>query len=152
MTSKATNPEEYIEQLPEDRQLIISKLRAAIKDHLPEGFQEGMSYGMIAFDVPHSLYPAGYHAKPESPLPFIHIASQKNHIALYHMGIYTDKTLMGWFLDEYKKVGAKKIDMGKSCIRFKPKQEIPYQLIGVLASKMTPQEWINLYEQNIKRK
>jgi len=151
MTSDAKTPEEYISQLPEERHEVISKLRKVILDNLPKGYEEQMSYGMLGYVVPHSLYPDGYHCKPETPLPFINLASQKNFVAVYHMGIYSSKELMDWFVREYPKHCQRKLDMGKSCIRFKKIEEIPYQLIGELASKMTTKEWISIYENAIKR-
>jgi uncharacterized protein YdhG (YjbR/CyaY superfamily) len=135
MRPEAVFQEKYIGQLPDDRKEAISKLREVIVEHLPEGFTEEMSYGMIGFVVPKSIYPNGYHANPELPLPFINIASQKNHIALYHSGIYADKNLMDWFVQEYPKHSSKKLDMGKSCLRFKKPEDIPFKLLGQLAAK-----------------
>lgn len=146
MQIKAENPIDYINQLPADRKEAITKLRKTILENLPKGFFETMSYGMIGFVVPHSVYPDGYHCDPKLPLPFISIASQKNFIALYHMGIYADKNLLDWFVSEYPKHSKTKLDMGKSCIRFKKTNEIPYQLIGELISKMSVKEWIETYE------
>ncbi len=151
MTVDAETPDEYIEKLPEERKAAVSKLRETIKSNLPEGFEECINYKMIGFVVPHSLYPAGYHCDPKLPLPFINIASQKNYVALYHMGIYSNKYLHDWFVDEYPKHVNTKLDMGKSCIRFKKTNKIPYALIAELCQKMTPQDWITLYEQNIKK-
>ncbi|OYQ33194.1 hypothetical protein CHU92_13310 [Flavobacterium cyanobacteriorum] len=129
----------------------MEKLHDVIIKNLPEGFQEGMGYGMLGWSVPHSTYPAGYHCDPKQPLPFLGIASQKNFIALYHMGIYADKELHDWFVAEYPKYVKTKLDMGKSCIRFKKPETIPYELIGRLVQKMTPQQWIELYEAGLKR-
>jgi uncharacterized protein YdhG (YjbR/CyaY superfamily) len=151
MQSKAATVEQYIKELPKERKEAITKLRKEIKKNLPKGFNEGMGYGMIGYWVPYSLYPAGYHCNPKLPLPFMNIASQKNFIALYHMGIYGDPKLFKWFTDEYAKVGTGKLDMGKSCIRFKKPENIPYKLIGELVSKITPQQWIERYEKIIKR-
>ena len=151
MQSKAKTPEDYISELPEERKQPISKLRETILKNLPKGFEEEMSYGMLGYVVPHSLYPAGYHVNPDLPLPFINIASQKNFIALYHMGIYSDKDLLNWFVSEYPKHVKTKLDMGKSCIRFKNISNIPYELIGKLISKMSAEQWINKYEQAWKK-
>lgn len=151
MKIEATSPDNYIEQLPEDRQAPMQKLRAIINANIPAGFEEAMNYGMIGYVVPHSAYPAGYHCDTKLPLPFMNIASQKNFIALYHMGIYANPTLMEWFVTEYPKHNKRKLDMGKSCIRFKKVEEIPYDLITALVQKMTMQEWIELYEANVKR-
>ena len=148
MQSDCKTPQEYVDSLPEERKLIIEKLRKIIKLNLPEGFQEEMSYGMLGYVVPHSIYPKGYHCKPNLPLPFINIASQKNFIALYHMGIYANPELLDWFVAEYSKHVKSKIDMGKSCIRFKKMEDMPYELIGELAAKMTVSDWISIYENN----
>jgi len=151
MQSKATTVQEYLNELPEDRKPVLKKLRKLIKDNLPKGFKEQISYGMIGYIVPHSVYPAGYHCDPKLPLPFLNLASQKNYIALYHLGIYADKKLMKWFESEYSKRCKAKLDMGKSCIRFKKMEDIPYELIAELLSKMTPKDWIALYERNVKQ-
>lgn len=150
MKSDATTVEVYLQELPEDRKSAISQLRQTIKANLPPGFEEVMSYGMIGYVVPHSLYPDGYHCSPELPLPFINIASQKNFIAMYHMGLYANKELYNWFVSEYPKHVKTKLDMGKSCIRFKKIKTIPYKLLGELCSRMTIKDWIDLYERNIK--
>lgn len=146
MISKEISVEAYFDALPEDRKIPMMKLRDAILKSLPKGFQEQMSYGMVGYVVPHSLYPKGYHCSPELPLPFLSIASQKNFIAIYHMGIYAKPELLNWFTDEYAKRVKGKLDMGKSCVRFKKPENIPFDLISELASKMTPQDWITTYE------
>ena len=151
MRSEAKTALEYLSSLPEERIEPMDKLYKAIKKNLPKGFSEGMGYGMLGWSVPHSLYPPGYHCDPAQPLPFLGIASQKNFIAVYHMGIYSDPALLKWFTDEYPKHCKRKLDMGKSCIRFKKMDDIPYQLIGELASNMTPKEWIDMYEKAMKR-
>ena len=152
MQYKATSPDDYISQIPEERKGPMRQLRQVILDNLPNGIEETMSYGMIGYVVPHSIYPDGYHCTPELPLPFMNIASQKNFIAVYHSGVYAKKELHDWFVSEYPKHSNRKIDMGKSCIRFKKIDEIPYGLIGELTTKMTTQEWIDIYEANIKKK
>ena len=150
MQSKATTVEEYLSELSEDRKTPMLKLREAIKNNLPKGFEEVISYGMLGYVVPHSIYPAGYHCTPKLPLPFINLASQKNTISLYHIGIYGDKNLLDWFVAEYSKHAKSKIDMGKGCFRFKKMDDIPYDLIGELATKISVQDWITFYEQNWK--
>jgi len=150
MTYSANTPEEYILQLPEERQVVMNKLRKIIKENLPLGFKETMSYGMIGYVVPHTKYPAGYHCKPELPLPFLNVASQKNFVAVYHMGIYIKKNLYDWFINEFPKHSTSKLDMGKSCIRFKKMNDIPYELLGELVTKMTVDEWIENYESIFK--
>ncbi|HEX9980999.1 MAG TPA: DUF1801 domain-containing protein [Flavobacterium sp.] len=152
MQSNAQSPEAYLETLPEERKAAVAKLRDAVRNNLPEGFTEGMGYGMLGYAVPHSLYPSGYHCNPKLPLPFISIASQKNFVALYHMGIYADKNLLDWFISEYPKHAKGKLDMGKGCIRFKKTDDIPYRLVAELASKVTVDEWITCYENVIKKK
>ena len=151
MQYEAKSVTEYLEQIPENRKPIIEKIRVKINDKLPKGFEEGMNYKMIGYYVPHSIYPDGYHCDPKLPLPFMNIASQKNSINLYHMGIYANKELLDWFVREYPKHCKTKLDMGKSCIRFKKMDQIPYDLIGELASKMTSEEWISIYESSIKK-
>jgi len=147
MQIKATSPDDYIAQLPEDRKEAMEKIRQEMMDHLPEGFVEEMSYGMIGYVVPHSLYPGGYHCDPKLPVPFISLASQKSHIGFYHMGIYAMPDLMAWFTEEFPKHSERKLDMGKSCIRFKKPEHIPYQLLGELAKKVTPADWIAVYQE-----
>lgn len=151
MPSKATTPEAYLAELPDDRKAIMTAMRNALLKNLPKGFEEVMSYGMLGYVVPHTTYPAGYHCDPKQPLPFISLASQKNFIALYHMGIYASPELMSWFTAEWARVSKKKLDMGKSCIRFKKPEDVPLPLIGELAKKMTAKAWIALYEGNVKR-
>jgi uncharacterized protein YdhG (YjbR/CyaY superfamily) len=145
------NKEEYFEAIPQERKEAMMKLHDVIVKNLPEGFAEQINYGMVGWGVPHSAYPAGYHCNPKDPLPFLSIASQKNFIALYHMGIYADKELHDWFVAEYPRHSKTKLDMGKSCIRFKKPEAIPFELIGQLVQKMTPQQWVTLYEATLKR-
>jgi hypothetical protein len=151
MQYDAATPEEYLEMIPEERKAPMRKLREVILKNLPKDFEEGMNYKMIGYYVPHSVYPDGYHCTPELPLPFMNIASQKNFIAVYHAGVYADPDLYNWFVTEYDKHCKYKLDMGKSCVRFKKTEDIPYELIGQLASKMTAKEWIDMYESKIKR-
>jgi uncharacterized protein YdhG (YjbR/CyaY superfamily) len=151
MQSKAATVEQYAAELPEERKKAIAELRKVIKKNLPKGFKEQMGYGMISYVVPHSIYPNGYHCNPKDPLPFMALASQKNFIAIYNMGVYADPKLLKWFTDEYAKAGVGKLDMGKSCIRFKNPDKIPYQLIGELSTKITVEKWIEVYEKNMKR-
>ena len=147
----ASSPDDYVSQIPEERRDAINRLRKVIKDNLPDGFQETVSYGMIGYVVPHSIYPKGYQTTPELPLPFINLASQKNNISFYHMGIYSDSKLLEWFKKEYAQRSKTKLDMGKGCIRLKKIADIPYDLFGELASKVTVKEWIETYERVIKR-
>jgi hypothetical protein len=129
----------------------MKKLRVLFKKNLPKGFKEQMSYGMIGYVVPHSIYPKGYHCDPKLPLPFINVASQKNFIAVYHMGCYGNPKLLKWFQDEYKKFSPKKkLDMGKSCMRYKKPEDIPYELLAELARKVSPQEYIEHVEKTFE--
>lgn len=150
MQSKAKTVNEYLKEIPAERQEAFSKLRDTILKNLPKGFSEGMGYGMIGYSVPHSIYPAGYHCTPELPLPFAGLASQKNFIAFYHMGMYASPELLKWFTAEYPKHCKTRLDMGKSCVRFKKPDDIPFKLIGELMKKMSVKEWIALYEKNYK--
>ena len=152
MKIEANSPDEYVEKVPEERRPSFELLRETVLDHLPAGFEEVMSYGMIGYVVPHSLYPDGYHCTPALPLPFMNIANQKNFIAFYHMGIYAEPELLEWFLSEYKALNLRKLDMGKSCMRFKKWEEIPFELIGQLVAKRSPQDWISVYESQLKKK
>ena len=142
---------EILINLPEDRVEPFNKLHDVIVKNLPRGFEVGMSYGGLGYVVPHTVYPAGYHCKPIEPLPFAGIASQKHSINFYHMGIYSDPKLLEWFVSEYPKHSRQKLDMGKSCVRFKKLDEIPYKLIGELMKKMSVKKWITIYETNIKK-
>ena len=151
MQYKANAPEEYINQAPEERKEILQKLQKIINQNLPKGFEEGIQYGMIAYYVPHEIYPNGYHCNPKEPLPFLSFASQKNSVNLYHMGIYSKKDIFDWFVGEYPKHCKRKLDMGKSCIRFKKMEEIPFELISQLCTKLTVNQWIKTYETAIKK-
>lgn len=151
MSDVGTTVEGYIKQVPEDRRAAFEQLQQAILNHLPKGFVETISYGMIGYVVPHTTYPAGYHCSPKLPLPFINLANQKNFIALYHMGIYADPELLDWYVTAYPSHSKTKLDMGKSCLRFKKMDQIPFDLIGQLCQKMSPQDWIARYEANYKR-
>lgn len=151
MDTPADSHEDYLDFIPEDRRAIVGQMIDAINNNLPAGFEPMMSHGHPMWVVPHSTYPPGYHCDPKSPLPFLGLASQKNFIALYHMGVYADPILLAWFQDAWKQASHRKLDMGKSCIRFKKPDHVPISLIGELASKMSPAEWIQIYESNMKR-
>jgi uncharacterized protein YdhG (YjbR/CyaY superfamily) len=151
MQSKALSVSEYLAEIPQEGKIAFTKLRETILNNIPKGFKECMNYGMLGYVVPHEIYPSGYHCDPKLPLPFISIASQKNFIAIYHMGIYANPTLLQWFVNEYPKHSKQKLDMGKSCIRFKNLDAIPFELIGALIQKISVQEWIDYYEKQIKK-
>lgn len=152
MQSSAQTVDEYISQVPDLQREAITRLREEILSNLPKGFSEEMNYGMMGYVVPHSIYPKGYHCDPKLPLPFLGIAAQKNFIAVYHMGIYAIPELLKWFTDEFPKYSKFKLDMGKSCIRFKNPAQIPFSLIGELAGKMEVADWISCYESNFIKK
>jgi hypothetical protein len=151
MKIEAENIDEYLEKIPKERKESFNKLRDTIVKNLPKGFSELLNYGMIGYVVSHTLYPAGYHCDPKLPLPFTSIASQKNFIAFYHMGMYAKPELLDWFVNEYPKNCKYKLDMGKSCVRFKKINDIPYKLIGELMTKMNCEDWISLYEKSIRK-
>jgi hypothetical protein len=151
MKANGTTVEEILGNLPEERKEAFNKLHETIINNLPEGFEAAISYGGLGYVVPHSLYPAGYHCKPIEPLPFAGLASQKNSLNFYHMGIYSKPELLEWFVNEYPKHSKQKLDMGKSCIRFKKLTEIPYDLIGELMQKITVADWIETYESLYKK-
>ncbi len=149
MKANGKSVNDILINLPEERVEPFNKLHDVIVKNLPKGFEAAISYGGLGYVVPHTLYPAGYHCKPSEPLPFAAIASQKNSINFYHMGIYSNPKLLKWFLTEYPKHSQQKLDMGKSCVRFKKLDEIPYQLIGELMKRMSVQDWIEIYEENL---
>ncbi len=149
MKAEGETVEAILMNVPEERLVPFNKLHDTIVKNLPEGFEPGISYGGLGYVVPHTLYPAGYHCKPEEPLPFAGIASQKGSINFYHMGIYSDAALLDWFVNEYPKHSKQKLDMGKSCVRFKKMDDIPYALIGELMTKMSAEDWIRKYEENL---
>lgn len=151
MQIPAISIDDYISKIPEERQEVFKKMFDTVNDNLPQGFKTGVSYGMVGWNVPLETFPAGYHCTPGSALPFMSLASQKNFIALYHMGMYAKPELLDWFVAEFPKHSKRKLDMGKSCIRFKKMDEIPFELIAELSKKMTVDEWINIYESNLKK-
>lgn len=152
MASAATSIQAYLETIPDDKRNAVEKLCSIFRKNLPKGFEEAMYYGMIGYVVPHSIYPKGYHCKPNQALPFINIAAQKNFIAVYHMGIYANPDLLQWFVDEFPKHTSAKLDMGKSCIRFKKPETIPYELFKQLAEKMSVVDWVTCYENSFVAK
>ncbi|AZB22675.1 DUF1801 domain-containing protein [Kaistella haifensis] len=151
MKTEGNTVEAILSNVPPERAEAFNSLHKTIVNNLPEGFEAAISYGMLGYVVPHRIYPAGYHCKPAEPLPFASIASQKNSINFYHMGIYANPELLDWFVAEFPKHSKQKLDMGKSCIRFKKLEEIPYELIGELMTKMSVQQWIDLYESKFKK-
>ena len=152
MKADGNTVKDILNNVPPDRLVAFNKLHETIVKSLPKGFETGISYGGLGYVVPHKLYPAGYHCKPAEPLPFASLASQKNSINFYHMGLYADPTLMEWFVAEYPKHCSQKLDMGKSCIRFNKWDQIPFELMGQLMQKISAEEWIQMYERLYKKK
>lgn len=150
MPSTSKTAEDYLKEIPSERLEAFTTLRDTILKNIPKGFEECISYGMIGYVVPHTLYPAGYHCDPKIPLPFVSIASQKNYVALHHMGIYANPELLAWFVAEYPKHCKTKLDMGKGCIRFKKPDDMPFKLIGELLKKISVKDWISQYEEAFK--
>ena len=150
MQSKAKTVEAYLRELPEERRDAIEAIRKVILENLPKGIEEGMQYGMIGYFVPFSVYPAGYHCDPKQPLPFASLASQKNHMAIYMFGIYTMAEHRDWFVEEWKKTG-KKLDIGKSCVRFKKLEDVPLEIVGKAIKRMSVKKSIEFYETAIPR-
>jgi hypothetical protein len=151
MISKAATPDEYFAALPEDRKAPMLRLRNVLLKNLPKGFEEQMSYGMVGYVVPHSIYPPGYHCDPKQPLGYMAIASQKHFIGFYPSCLYGSASMHDWFVTEYAKHSKAKLDMGKCCIRFSKPETIPFDLIAELARKMTPKQWIERYEATLKK-
>ncbi|MEN8696555.1 MAG: DUF1801 domain-containing protein [Bacteroidia bacterium] len=151
MQVKAANPDDYVTKIPEERQAVFQQLRDTIKANMSPEMEECMSYGMVGYVVPKSVYPDGYHCNTDLPLPFVNLASQKNFIAFYHMGMYADPSVHAWFVEEYGKRCKYKLDMGKSCVRFKRMDDIPLDLIGELMQKMDANTWIELYDRTLKK-
>ena len=152
MKIEANSVEDYLNNAPNERQEALRRMREVLRDNLPQGFSEELSYGMPGYVVPHSTYEPGYHCDPRLPLPFVSFANQKNFVALYHMGLYASPDDMAWFTESWDAGRFGKLDMGKSCIRFKKMDKIPWDLIGELATRMTPQDWIARYEFAFKKK
>ena len=152
MQRQAESPDEYLTLAPPGHQPALRTLRQTIVQHLPPGFVETMSYGMIGYVVPHSLFPPGYHCAPSLPLPFINVAWQKHFLALYYLGLYADPQLREWFRAEYARHATTRLDMGKSCIRFKKPDQIPYELIAELCQKISADEYIETYRASRPKK
>lgn len=151
MQSDALTVDGYLETLPGERRLPMRRILEEIRHGIPPGFEEAMGYGMIMFSVPLARYPKGYHVGQGVPLPFIGLASQKRHISFYHMGLYADPALMAWFEGEYARAGlARRLDKGKSCLRFSRMDKIPLRLIGELSGRISVDEWIRRYEASRK--
>ena len=150
MKIEANSVQDYLSKLPEDKKKNFLLLREVILKNLKPGFEECLSYGMIGYVVPHSIYPDGYHCDSKLPLPFINIGVQKNFIGFYHLGLYADEKYLNWFVENYKKSCDEKLDMGKSCIRLK--KNIPFQVFGNLVKKISVKQWIKLVENSIPKK
>lgn len=149
MTSDAKTPAAYLESLPEERRAALSRVRSVIRKNLPKGYSEQMQYGMIGWVVPHKLYPGGYHCDPKQPLPYVHLASQKNHMALYAMAVYLQPQMGVWLRERFAQAG-KRLDMGKSCIRFRKLEDVPLDVIGELVAKVPVADYLMHYEDALK--
>lgn len=145
MQSKAKTVDAYLKELPADRREALKAIRAVILKNLPKGYEEGMQYGMMGYYVPHSVYASGYHCDPSQPVPFASVASQKNHMALYLMCVYGDEKHRTWFIDAWKKSG-KKLDMGKSCVRFKKLEDVPLDVLGKAIARVPVKQYLAFYE------
>jgi hypothetical protein len=146
MQSSAKNVQEYMKELPADRRAAINAVRDVILSNLPEGYEERISYGMIGYVVPHSIYPKGYRCNPKLPLPFVNLASQKNHMALHLMCCYGDPKLKASFEKAWKDAG-KKFDMGGGCVRFKKLEDVPLEVIGQLVARLPVDVYIRRIEK-----
>jgi hypothetical protein len=146
MQSSAKTVKDYLKELPADRREAINAVRGVILANLPKGYEECMSYGMIGYVVPHSIYPKGYQCNPKVPLPFVNLASQKNHMAFYLMCCYGDAKLKAWFEKAWKATG-KKFDMGGGCVRFKTLEDVPLEVIGELVAKLPVDVYIRRIEK-----
>lgn len=151
MQSAAGTVPEYLDSLTEERRAIIEPVRAVILANLDSGYSEAMQYGMIGYGVPHSVFPAGYHCDPAQPLPFAALASQKNHVSLYLMGLYVGNTAdketqeVLWFRQAWANAGKKTLDMGKSCVRFKRLEDVSLDVIGEAIRRMPASLYIERY-------
>jgi hypothetical protein len=145
MAAVARTVDEYVAALPEDRRSVIDAVRKVILSHLPEGYVESIQSGMIAYVVPHDLYPPGYHCDPHQPVQYAALASQKNYFALYFMTLYGDAETEQWFRKAFQEAG-KKLDMGKSCVRFKKLEDLPLSVIGQLVARVPVQKYITRIE------
>ena len=149
MQSKATTVKQYLAELPDDRREAIQAVRRVIPDALPVGYEEGMPYGILGYYVPHSNYPSGYHCDPKQPLPYAALASQKNYMSVYMTCVYGDPEHQAWFRTAWAKTG-KKLDMGKSCVRFKRLEDLPLKLIGQAIKRVPVKKFIAFYESALE--
>ena len=150
MASKVKDVEEYLAALPEDRREAITTIRKVILKNLPKGYEEGIQWGMPSYFVPLSAYPSGYNCQPDQLLPFVGFASQKNHMAFYGFCIYMDEELKNRFVEEWRNTG-KKLDMGKSCVRFKKLEDVPLKVIGDAAKRVPMKKYIKQYEEQLQK-
>ncbi|GAB4384285.1 MAG: hypothetical protein Kow0022_06380 [Phycisphaerales bacterium] len=150
MQSRATTVEEYLEGLCEDRRRAISAVRDVIRANLGRGYEEGMQYGMIGYFVPHRVYPPGYHCDPRQPLPFVGLASQRNHMAIYLFCIYASEEDRQWFIEAWTASG-RKLDMGKGCVRFRRLEDVPLEVVGEAIRRVPVERLVAVYEENLRR-
>lgn len=149
MQSKATTVAAYLNELPADRRAAIEAVRNVILANLDKDYEEGMQYGMIGYYVPHRVYPAGYHCDPKQPLPFANLASQKNYMSIYLMGVYGSSGLAQWFNQAWAASG-KKLDMGKCCVRFKKIEDVALDVIAEAIRRQTTAKYVEQYESALK--
>ena len=147
VSSKATTVEEYLESLPEERRAAVSRVRDVILENLPEGYKEGMQYGMIGYYIPLKDYPETYN---DQPLSYAALASQKNYMSLYLTNVYGDPHLEKKFKEAYDASG-KKMDMGKSCVRFKKLEDLPLDVVAMAISATPVEQFIGIYEESRKQ-
>ena len=145
MQSQATSVAAYLKSLPEDRRQALEAVRKVVLAHLDKDFEEGMQYGMIGYYVPHRIYPAGYHCDPKQPLPYAALASQKAHMSIYLNCLYTSPEDTAWFQAAWKAAG-KKLDAGKSCVRFKKLEDLALDVIGEAVGRVTAKQFVARYE------
>jgi hypothetical protein len=149
MQSKATTVDEYLANLPAERRALVETVRQTILANLDSDIEEGMQYGMIGYYVPHRVFPAGYHVDPAQPLPFAALASQKNHMALYLMSVYTEGEEAEWFRHAWEKASPKKLDMGKSCVRFRKLEDVPLEVVGKAIRRVPAARHIANYKNSL---
>lgn len=156
VSSAASSVEQYLAELTDDRRELVGAVRDVVNGHLPDGYQEAMQYGMIGWSVPHALYPAGYHTDPKQPLPFAALASQKSKVSLYLMALYIGADVAAespdvtWFQEAWRATG-KKLDMGKSCVRFSRLDQVPLEVVGQAIARIPVQDYIARYEASRAR-
>jgi hypothetical protein len=151
MQSKAATVAQYLKALPADRREAIEAVRGVILKNLPKGYAEGIQYGMIGYFVPHDVYPPGYHCDPKQPLPFVSLASQKNHMAVYLYCLYSDPDMLDWFREAWAATG-RKLDMGKSCVRFKKLDQVALDVVADAIRAIPVKDFVAHYDASRPKK